>query len=427
VSNTEQDPINRRLTAWKKVLLAFLPVATIILVAELSLRAIGYQSPARDPYESFVLHRPLFLPEAGQLRTNPARVLYFHPQRFAPDKPAGAMRFFAMGGSTTYGDSLDDPLGNNYVSLLARELGRNFPGRKIEAINCGGISYASYRLLGIVEECVNYEPDFIILMTGNNEFLEPRFYAEYLSKSGVAERLLRVSRLVQWVANLRPRSKTAPQRGEAKMAVAADYVKVEYIVRSEDEIRLTEKHFAHNLRSIAATCRDHGIPLIICTVPSNVRDWPPFVSEANPAQPSEDLESRLERAKNDFSNRRYAEALDICQLGLADHPRAAVLHFLSAKSLEQLGRIDEAKAGYHLAKDTDLFPHRALTSFNTEIRQLATADGVELFDAEALFNANATNGIPGSELFLDNCHPNEKGHNLIAQGLKSVILDRLEE
>ena len=43
-------------------------------------------------------------------------------------------------------------------------------------VNCGGISYASYRLVPILEEVLGYEPDLIILYTGHNEFLEDRTF-----------------------------------------------------------------------------------------------------------------------------------------------------------------------------------------------------------------------------------------------------------
>ena len=52
------------------------------------------------------------------------------------------------------------------------------PSKKWEVVNCGGVSYASYRLVPILEEVLeNYTPDLVILYTGQNEFLEDRTYA----------------------------------------------------------------------------------------------------------------------------------------------------------------------------------------------------------------------------------------------------------
>ena len=46
--------------------------------------------------------------------------------------------------------------------------------RPWQVVNCGGVSYASYRLTPILEEVLTYQPDLMIVCTGHNEFLEAR-------------------------------------------------------------------------------------------------------------------------------------------------------------------------------------------------------------------------------------------------------------
>lgn len=81
----------------------------------------------------------------------------------------------------------------------------------------------------------------------------------------------------------------------------------------------------------------------------------------------------------------------------------------------------EAKKHYLLAKDTDAFPHRTLSSFNERIREIAVERDVLLYDAEAAFMEASPGGIPGANLFLDQCHPNSAGHELLAEGLLAAI------
>ena len=50
------------------------------------------------------------------------------------------------------------------------------PSRKWEVINCGGISYASYRIAMLMEELIRYQPDLFVIYNGENEFLEHRTY-----------------------------------------------------------------------------------------------------------------------------------------------------------------------------------------------------------------------------------------------------------
>ena len=91
------------------------------------------------------------------------------------------------------------------------------------------------------------------------------------------------------------------------------------------------------------------------------------------------------------------------------------------KCLDRLGRKDEAGTAYELARDYDGFPHRALSSFNNTVRRVAAGEGPLLFDGEKLFVDNSPDGIPGKNLFLDQCHPNEEGHKLLAKGLLNTV------
>ena len=49
--------------------------------------------------------------------------------------------------------------------------------REWDVVNAGGISYASYRVAGVMEELTRYQPDLFVVYTGHNEFLEERSYA----------------------------------------------------------------------------------------------------------------------------------------------------------------------------------------------------------------------------------------------------------
>ena len=59
------------------------------------------------------------------------------------------------------------------------------PSRKWEVINAGAISYASYRIKGLMAELARYEPDLFIVYTGENEFLERRTYASVFETPGL--------------------------------------------------------------------------------------------------------------------------------------------------------------------------------------------------------------------------------------------------
>ena len=116
-----------KLTFRKKAVFAAIPVALLLLSTEAILWLVGYESPVADPYDSFVLRRPLFQLQGDKLTTSPARRRFFHEQTFARSKPSNTNRIFAFGGSTTYGYVLADPQRDSYLSQLGRMLEKEFP------------------------------------------------------------------------------------------------------------------------------------------------------------------------------------------------------------------------------------------------------------------------------------------------------------
>ena len=139
----------------------------------------------------------------------------------------------------------------------------------------------------------------------------------------------------------------------------------------------------------------------------------------------EQLDYYIDQLKSLFDEQQHDKALTLSRTVVEQAPRSAIFHFIAAECLIALGRKSEARESYMLAKDTDAFPHRALSSFNNSVREIASGPLVYLFDAEALFAAESPDGIPGNNLFLDNFHPNPGGHDILAQGLKEIVLEHI--
>ena len=168
----------RRLRGWRRVvfpLLAVLLALTPFVVLECVLIAfgVGGRGLLEDPLAGFAGNQPLFeLDERGEIyRTARRRRLVFAPQEFAREKPHGTFRIFGLGGSTVQGRPF--AIETSFTTWLEIALRGAEPARTWEVINCGGISYASYRLVPILEEVLGYDPDLIVLYTGHNEFYGP--------------------------------------------------------------------------------------------------------------------------------------------------------------------------------------------------------------------------------------------------------------
>ncbi len=152
-----------------------LPLAMV----EVVLRALAPAPAVRleDPYVSFGEIRPLFiLDDSGhRYETADERLHFFRRQSFSAVKGKNSFRVFVLGGSTVQGRPWS--VETSFGTWLELALKAAAPDTDYQVINCGGISYASYRLVPIMQELLDYEPDLFVIYTGHNEFLEDRTYS----------------------------------------------------------------------------------------------------------------------------------------------------------------------------------------------------------------------------------------------------------
>ena len=138
----------------------------------------GRATEIDDPYIGFSEVHPLFVPDAtGENYEIPvSRQQLFRPQSFPAVKAQGTYRIFCLGGSTVQGRPY--AVETSFTTWLRLSLETADPSRRWEVINCGGVSYASYRLAPIMRQLIDHQADLFIIYTGHNEFLEDRTYQQ---------------------------------------------------------------------------------------------------------------------------------------------------------------------------------------------------------------------------------------------------------
>ena len=372
---------------WKKTLVySLLPALILMAVLESAARVFEYWLPPREVEfgQGFTEENRLFVTDPDNpayMQTNPMRrqlyngQLLFQAQRFKREKPEGQLRLFFLGGSSV--NYADDAM-RRMVSRLKKE---HLPCGTPEIINCGGLAYGSHRLVLIAAEVLQYDPDFLLVYTGHNEFEELEQFRLSRPSEAPLQRLLshcavfrvirdriaevQIGRL-QRAHNKRILSNSIPAASRAWN-----------ITFDEHAVEERMHAFRENLEAIIAMGAAKGVQAVLGTVPSNLFA-PSLTGEAGERYQNEVLPL--------FAAGELARGRALAQDILAHTPR-------------------------HQSTDVE----------NDIIRDLAAAHDVPLADVEKAVIAAEPRHIPGETLFNDHCHLNKRGNEIMMTQYEAII------
>lgn len=402
------------------VLLALLP----FLLLEAALAALGIGDPdlRDDPFVGFNQIVPLFELDEHQERyvISPVRLSFFAHDEFPAVKSPGTFRVFCLGGSTVQGRPYS--IETSLTTWLRLALEEADPATNWEVVNCGGISYASYRLNPILEECLQYEPDLIIICTGHNEFLEDRSYRPLKRVSGWGSgpaHALMQARTVFLASQLMGSTDHPKPQLTVEVDAMLDYQNgLAAFHRDEQWNAAVVAHFETNLRRMVQRCRSAGIPVLVLQPPVNLSGVPPFKSESafvDKAETAEILALR-ESARACYAT-NLKQATEIWQEICDEDPLFARHWYEFGQCLQLQGRIDEARHAFIQARDLDVCPLRMTTAIEQAIRRVVHDERSQFVDVHALLERQSDNGILGNQWLVDHVHPSFAGHQEIALAL----------
>lgn len=426
----------RRRTGGRRILF---PLAAVVLglspfvAVELAFRALGWGMPdwGEDPFVGFSEVHPLFvLSEDGtRYTTDRGRLGYFRPESFAAEKPQDEFRIFVLGGSTVQGRPF--AIETSFTTWLELSLRAAEPQRRWEVVNCGGVSYASYRLVPILKEVLHYQPNLIILYTGHNEFLEERSYRQ----------IKHLPAVIRWCLEQAARTRTyvlarrayLRSRGRSEADVAADRPVLgpetdaileyegglEQYRRDDAWRRSVVEHYRYNLRRMVGLAQRAGVPLILVNPVSNLRDCPPLKNQHRDGLSEEQLArwtDLFEQAGRHLST-DIGRSIELLEQARQIDDRHAGLHYALGQCYELVGRIEQAKQAYLRAKEEDVCPLRMIEPMHEALFAVARETGTPVVDVRRLVEQRSENGIPGDYLMLDHVHPSIPCHQLVADAL----------
>jgi tetratricopeptide (TPR) repeat protein len=359
----------------------------------------GSRGRQEDPLVGFSRIQPLFeLDEDDDVyRTARSRQLFFGQQQFAREKPEGTFRIFGLGGSTLRGRPYETD--TSFLKWLEIELSGRDSTRHYQTVNCGGLSYASYRLALILDEVLQYEPDLIIIATGHNEFLEDRTYDSIKNRSPLAS----------WVSERLHSLRTVTLARQ----LCASY-------HRDDEWRSDViEHFELSVRGMVDTCRQARVPLVLVNLGENLRDCPPFKSEHKPGLSARSLQRWQEFFDTATESEQVSpeDALQAYRKAESIDDQYALLIYRMARCFDRLGEMQQARRYYARAKDLDICPLRMLDEMHERLKRIAGDSNVPLVNAQQLLVELSPDEIPGNNCFMDHVHPAIGSHQRIARAL----------
>jgi lysophospholipase L1-like esterase len=413
--------------------LAVLLGLTPLLLLEALLWALGLGRPdlRDDPFVAFHGIRPLFVLNDRQTRYEipPERQAFFRPASFAARKAPDGYRIFCLGGSTVQGRPYATETA--FGAWLEIALRTAQPHRTWEVVNCGGVSYASYRLVPILQEVLNYEPDLIVLYTGHNEFLEDRTYRQIRNQSPIvvyAQRWASHLRTYCWLRelylNLQDQRGASDQDERPVLSEEVDALLdyrnglAEYH-RDDTWRRDVMTHYRANIQRMVSLARRADIPLLLVNPVSNLRDTPPFKSEHRAGLNPRDRhrwEQLREQARSYYAT-DLRSAIDPLEQALAIDDQHAGLHYQLAQCYDAIGQTKKAAEHYLWAKELDVCPLRMLEPMHADLVSVARNTGTPLVDARALIAGLCRGGVPDQSWLVDHVHPSIRGHQQIANAI----------
>lgn len=405
-----------------------------LLFAEAALRFSGLGKPTdgNDPFVGFSEIHPLFVrnESAGRFEIAKSRLTHFRPASFAANKEANEFRIFVLGGSTVQGRPWSTE--TSFTAWLELNLNAAADKRRFQVINCGGVSYSSYRLVPILREVLQYQPDLVIFCEGNNEFLEDRSYAPIKNQSAAvawaeqqAMQLRTYNMLRAGVLSLqnndRPEREILGPEVDARLdwkGGLADYH------HDEQWRRDVITHFDFNLRRLAAVAREARVPLLFVNPVANL-EWEPFKSEHRADLSAQELklfDELLAQARAAYPTDLSA-AVNKLQGAAQLDPQYAAVQFELGMSLLELGRRNEAEQALRQAKELDVCPLRILEPMRKVVQQVAADSSTPLIDAEAVIVARSRSGFADRQWLVDHVHPTIEGHQLLADALAEKMVE----
>jgi len=387
IKKTEEK---KKYPVWFYLILLSIPFFFFIFV-EIGLRGFNYGKnynvfiELSDNYPGVLFFNPEVPYKYFTNISTPPSVI---PDGFTKEKKENCFRVFVMGESSTAGWPYVPNA--NLSRHLLRRLKLFFPESDIEVINMGMSAVNTYTIRDLIPAVIEQQPDLILFYNGHNEYYGSLGVGS--SQSLTSSRTLinlyitlqdyRIFQLlrefINWTSSLFINSEKI--KGSGQNETLMERMVGESLIPINSPIyNLGIEQFEENMRDILRMTKNAGIPVILGTLISNIKDLEPFVSV------------------HDSDNTE------------------AINSFNKGKEELNSSNFDTAKKFFYEAKDLDAIRFRAPSRINEIIINLSWEFGCSVVDFDSIFNTISPQGITGYNLTVDHLHPNVEGYQILGK------------
>ena len=424
-----------RATLRNRFLLAFVGapalVATLLLLCELAFVVAGV-----DPRRHYFVRatdeqgRAIFV-ESGN---PPIENTHFRVTRFLARPPAGTRRIVCIGDSTCFGHPFDPPV--PYANWIDARLKVLLPELPVEVLNLGSNGFDSEDMLDVLSDLDGAGADVVVIYSGHNEFLDRNLEAIVTPATHAIRRALRLTRAGSWLLAATRRPADVPA---ITAAIHSETVRSEPFFSKRQLVRGFARYREH-LEAMATLARARGASLLLVHPIADAVDTPVEASAFAPTTPAAARAEFLERLKGlralrapleddrrngrPIDHERVAAALAVVGELTRIDGSVALLHHERGRLLLLDGQRVAAWSELQAALEADADPVRATATIHQILDEVAHRCGALVADPRPQLEAAAAPALPGqNDWFVDYCHPDLKGHRLLADVVLHAIVD----
>ncbi|MCW8803175.1 MAG: GDSL-type esterase/lipase family protein [Ignavibacteriaceae bacterium] len=371
---------------WFYLILFLIPILFFVFL-EIFLRVINY-GRNNDQWIKITEAKQMLNPDvAGRYFFATEDLPQSNNDAFDIVKRENAFRVFVMGGSSAQGFPFSP---NGTFSRYIRDrLELIYPDKYIEVINLGITATNSYTIRDLLPDVIEQKPDLILIYAGHNEYYGA-FGVGSTENIGNSRELVN---FIIWLNKFKSLelmrngitaimplfSSDAKQETHRGGTLMARIVKEQLIAFNSELYNVGIEQFEGNFEDILQMTKETGVPVLIGSLVSNLKDQKPFMSVGSDSNKNAD--SVYSKAMNQLT----------------------------------LGNTNQSDSLFRQAKDLDALRFRAPEKINKIIKKLVEKYNCGFINFDSIFNSNSPDGIVGNNLIVDHLHPSLSGYLLMGK------------